>query len=91
MKNINTNRTRALIPLIHKSKRAILLSGTPALSRPLELFTQLHSLDPKNWADYKVCVYICVYTTITICATNNNNNYNNMHTVVYTSFWCVCY
>ena len=65
MKNINTNRTKVLIPLIHKSKRAILLSGTPALSRPLELFTQLHSLDPKNWADYKVYTCIYVYTTVT--------------------------
>ena len=28
--------------------------GTPALSRPIELFTQLHSLAPKDWPDEKV-------------------------------------
>jgi SNF2 family DNA or RNA helicase len=53
MKNPQAARTKWLIPLIQKSKRAILISGTPALSRPMELFTQLHSLAPKNWPDEK--------------------------------------
>eukprot|EP00959_Pyramimonas_sp_CCMP1952_P376311 7882238-Pyramimonas_sp.AAC.1 len=38
--------TQVVLPLIEKAKRAILLSGTPALSRPLELHTQLKSLRP---------------------------------------------
>jgi SWI/SNF-related matrix-associated actin-dependent regulator 1 of chromatin subfamily A len=40
-------RTKAVIPLIKKSKRALLLSGTPALSRPIELYTQITSLENK--------------------------------------------
>ena len=41
------------MPLLHKAARVLLLSGTPALSRPLELFTQLHALSPRVWPDLK--------------------------------------
>lgn len=44
-------RTKALLPLLKSAKRAILLSGTPALSRPFEVFWQLHALNPDQWAD----------------------------------------
>jgi SWI/SNF-related matrix-associated actin-dependent regulator 1 of chromatin subfamily A len=53
LKNIKTQRSQCLLPLLKKSKRAILLSGTPALSRPMELFTQLHVLAPHIWPDDK--------------------------------------
>ncbi len=53
LKNSRANRTKALVPMIKAAKRAVLISGTPALSRPLELFTQLNSLDPKAWPDEK--------------------------------------
>lgn len=53
MKNSGAQRTKMLMPLLHKAKRAILLSGTPALSRPIELFTQLHALAPKQWPNEK--------------------------------------
>lgn len=42
-----------MVPIIKNSRRAILLSGTPALSRPLELFTQLNALAPLSWPDEK--------------------------------------
>jgi SWI/SNF-related matrix-associated actin-dependent regulator 1 of chromatin subfamily A len=35
------------VPLLKAAKRAILLSGTPALSRPSELLTQLQALLPQ--------------------------------------------
>ena len=35
-------RTRATVPLVKEARRAILLSGTPALNRPKELFQQVH-------------------------------------------------
>lgn len=53
LKNSRANRTKALAPMIKASKRAVLISGTPALSRPMELFTQLNSLDPQAWPDEK--------------------------------------
>lgn len=51
LKNSRAKRTQRLVPLLIESRRAILLSGTPALSRPIELFTQLHALDSDTWKD----------------------------------------
>jgi hypothetical protein len=53
LKNSKANRTKSLSPLIQNIKRAILISGTPALSRPMELFTQLNSLNPVAWPNEK--------------------------------------
>jgi SWI/SNF-related matrix-associated actin-dependent regulator of chromatin subfamily A-like protein 1 len=53
MKNLSARRTKCLVPLLHSAKRALLLSGTPALSRPIELFTQLNALDSEQWSNYK--------------------------------------
>jgi SWI/SNF-related matrix-associated actin-dependent regulator of chromatin subfamily A-like protein 1 len=51
LKNPKAQRTASIIPFIQNAKRAILISGTPALSRPYELFTQLHSLSKDVWRD----------------------------------------
>ena len=41
LKNGDTVRARACLPLLQRAKRALLVSGTPYLQRPAELFTQL--------------------------------------------------
>ncbi|XP_045151674.1 SWI/SNF-related matrix-associated actin-dependent regulator of chromatin subfamily A-like protein 1 isoform X2 [Echinops telfairi] len=46
LKNIKTARCRAAMPILKVTKRAILLSGTPALSRPSELYTQIVGVRP---------------------------------------------
>ncbi|CAL2226524.1 unnamed protein product [Prunus armeniaca] len=46
LKNAQAKRTTASLPVIKKAQYAILLSGTPALSRPIELFKQLEALYP---------------------------------------------
>ncbi|KAK9136539.1 hypothetical protein Sjap_007133 [Stephania japonica] len=46
LKNAQAKRTTSSLPLLQKAKYAILLSGTPALSRPIELFKQLEALYP---------------------------------------------
>jgi SWI/SNF-related matrix-associated actin-dependent regulator 1 of chromatin subfamily A len=46
LKNPTAKRTKALCPLLQKARRCILLSGTPAVSRPYELFPILNSLRP---------------------------------------------
>ncbi|OVA07454.1 SNF2-related [Macleaya cordata] len=54
-KNAQAKRTRASIPVLQKAQYVILLSGTPALSRPIELFKQLEALYPdvyKNVHEY---------------------------------------
>ncbi|KAJ6355755.1 hypothetical protein OIU78_003979 [Salix suchowensis] len=55
LKNAQAKRTTSSLPVIKKAQYAILLSGTPALSRPIELFKQLEALYPdvyKNVHDY---------------------------------------
>ena len=46
LKSMQTARTKALMPILSKARRAILLSGTPALNRAEELYPQLSSLLP---------------------------------------------
>nr|VZI37460.1 unnamed protein product [Spirometra erinaceieuropaei] len=46
LKNFKTARTKAAMPLLKAAKRAILLTGTPALSRPMELFPQITAVRP---------------------------------------------
>ncbi|CAH9086321.1 unnamed protein product [Cuscuta europaea] len=55
LKNAQAKRTNASLPVMRKAKYVILLSGTPALSRPIELFKQLEALYPdvyKNVHEY---------------------------------------
>ncbi|XP_044890394.1 SWI/SNF-related matrix-associated actin-dependent regulator of chromatin subfamily A-like protein 1 isoform X4 [Felis catus] len=46
LKNIKTARCRAAMPILKVAKRVILLSGTPAMSRPAELYTQIIGVRP---------------------------------------------
>ncbi|CAM6083418.1 unnamed protein product [Calypogeia fissa] len=46
MKNPTAKRTNACVPVLQKAKYALLLTGTPALSRPIEMFKQLEALQP---------------------------------------------
>lgn len=46
LKTFKSARTQAILPLVQKAKRAILLSGTPATARPKELHTQLSGVLP---------------------------------------------
>lgn len=55
LKNAQAKRTTATLPVIKKARYAMLLSGTPALSRPIELHKQLEALYPdvyKNVHEY---------------------------------------
>nr|XP_044607263.1 SWI/SNF-related matrix-associated actin-dependent regulator of chromatin subfamily A-like protein 1 isoform X2 [Equus asinus] len=46
LKNSKTARCRAATPLLKVANRVILLSGTPAMSRPAELYTQILAVKP---------------------------------------------
>jgi len=46
IKDHKSVRTKAIEPCLKEAKYLVLLSGTPALSRPIELFSQLNALDP---------------------------------------------
>ena len=44
LKSKTTKRTQAVLPLLKAARRCLLLSGTPALARPAELWPQLSAL-----------------------------------------------
>uniref|UniRef100_A0A7S1FWL3 Uncharacterized protein n=2 Tax=Corethron hystrix TaxID=216773 RepID=A0A7S1FWL3_9STRA len=52
LKERNSQRCKLAIPMLRKAKRLLLLSGTPALARPVELWVQLSSLDKDLYGSY---------------------------------------
>jgi len=52
IKNTRAKRTLLFKKLSRRIPSILLLSGTPFLSRPVELFSGLNIMDPENWADY---------------------------------------
>ena len=40
------------MPLLQDAKRLVLLSGTPALARPVELWAQVHCIAPELFGSY---------------------------------------
>jgi SWI/SNF-related matrix-associated actin-dependent regulator 1 of chromatin subfamily A len=46
LKDNKSQRCQLALPIMKKAKRLVLLSGTPALNRPVELYPQLTALDP---------------------------------------------
>ena len=48
LKQRSSQRCELALPLLRSARRLLLLSGTPALNRPVELWPQLNALDPKG-------------------------------------------
>jgi len=46
IKNRDAMRTREILKIASQAKRVLLLSGTPALARPLELWPQIEAIEP---------------------------------------------
>jgi SWI/SNF-related matrix-associated actin-dependent regulator 1 of chromatin subfamily A len=46
LKQRNSQRTKLALPILEQAKRLVLLSGTPALARPVELWTQISTIAP---------------------------------------------
>jgi SWI/SNF-related matrix-associated actin-dependent regulator 1 of chromatin subfamily A len=47
IKNHKAKRSKDTLPLLQQAKHVVLLTGTPALSRPIELLQQLRAIHPK--------------------------------------------
>ena len=52
LKDQKSQRTKSVLPLLKAARRAVCLTGTPALSRPVELFTQIHALRPNVFTKF---------------------------------------
>ena len=52
-KYVGSNRAKAFIELSQKAGRVFLLTATPLMNRPKELWPLLHFLDPGRWDSYQ--------------------------------------
>ena len=53
MKSPDAKRTKCLMPIIKRSKRVILITGTPILAKPVELYPLLTMLRPDLFHNFK--------------------------------------
>lgn len=53
LKNIKTARTKAALFVARACRRVVLLSGTPALSRPCELYTQIAAIEHSAFPSFQ--------------------------------------
>lgn len=60
LKNGKAKRTKSMNEIVENAPRVVLLTGTPALSRPYELYTQLHIIAPISWhSEQSFCKRYC--------------------------------
>ncbi|KJP87261.1 hypothetical protein AK88_03058 [Plasmodium fragile] len=59
LKNSFSKRTKAITPIIRNAKRCVLLSGTPALNKPSELYEQVASIIPDLFKYHEFCERYC--------------------------------
>lgn len=52
LKNPRASRTKSTLRLLENAKRVLLMSGTPALSRPAELFSQISAINPNLFNNF---------------------------------------
>lgn len=52
IKNRTSLRSRELLQIVKHAERVLLLSGTPALARPVELYTQIEAVEPGLFKSY---------------------------------------
>lgn len=54
IKNRQSKRTEAVVDIAHSAKRCIIISGTPFLNKPIEIWPLLKAIDPSHpeWQDY---------------------------------------
>ena len=53
LKSQDAKRTKLLIPILQKCKRCILLTGTPILAKPMEIYPLLNALRPDFFFSFK--------------------------------------
>ncbi|CAB9499376.1 annealing helicase and endonuclease ZRANB3 [Seminavis robusta] len=52
LKQKTAQRSKLALPILKEAQRLVLLSGTPAMARPVELWLQLHVLSPTLFGKY---------------------------------------
>jgi len=54
LKSMTSKRTKLILPALQKSSRLVMISGTPATSRPLELYPIICALDKTLYPNFQV-------------------------------------
>lgn len=52
VKSPKAQRTKAVMAIAKNIDEVVFLTGTPLLSRPVEMFTMLHMIDPETWKNW---------------------------------------
>ncbi|KAL5253920.1 hypothetical protein ACHWQZ_G013622 [Mnemiopsis leidyi] len=88
IKNAKTVRCKAAASILQNTKRCLLLSGTPALSRPIELFTQLRCVNKKLMPSYEEfgMRYCCAKKTPWGWDFNGNSNLEELNIFMSANF-----
>lgn len=84
LKSTSALRSKAVVPLVKRAKRALLLSGTPALSRPVELFPQINAILPKLFPSYREFVerYCAAHQGFFGYDVSGASNLSELHTLL---------
>ena len=53
LKSRSAKRTMSLTPVLQRAKRVVLLTGTPILAKPMEIYPLLHILRPDKFKGFK--------------------------------------
>jgi SNF2 family DNA or RNA helicase len=53
LKSRDAKRSKVLAPILTHAKRCVLISGTPMLNRPVEMFNLLNILRPDAFPKFK--------------------------------------
>jgi SWI/SNF-related matrix-associated actin-dependent regulator 1 of chromatin subfamily A len=53
LKSRTAKRTMSLTPVLQRAKRVVLLTGTPILAKPMEIYPLLHILRPDKFKGFK--------------------------------------
>lgn len=87
LKNHKTKSSEAAIRLAKIAKRVVLLTGTPALSRPSELFSQLELIDSKFFTFREYSIRYCAAKQNTFgWDTSGQSNLNELNVILKRKF-----
>ncbi|XP_049848366.1 SWI/SNF-related matrix-associated actin-dependent regulator of chromatin subfamily A-like protein 1 [Schistocerca gregaria] len=84
LKSVNASRTKMLVPILQATRRLIMLTGTPALSRPCELYPQLVALNCSIFPSYHSfgLRYCGAYQTPQGWDYSGSSNLHELHTIL---------
>ncbi|KAI4292750.1 SWI/SNF-related matrix-associated actin-dependent regulator of chromatin subfamily A-like protein 1 [Pancytospora philotis] len=54
LKSTTSKRTKVLLPVLQSARRLVMISGTPAMSRPVELYPVISALDKSAYTNFHV-------------------------------------